>query len=86
MLYAVKNGQGIYDVAVLLYGDAQYSVKLCNDNGLTITDSIVGLTLIYDETIKPKKLKRLPSSKRTRQSNPTTHTSSSRCSPFGIWH
>ena len=54
MLYAVKNGQGIYDVAVLLYGDAQYSVKLCNDNGLTITDSIEGLTLTYDETIKPK--------------------------------
>lgn len=54
MLYVVKNGQGIYDVAVLLYGDAQYSVKLCNDNGLTITDSIEGLTLTYDETIKPK--------------------------------
>ena len=54
MQYVVKNGQGIYDVAVLLYGDAQYSVKLCNDNGLTITDSIEGLTLTYDETIKPK--------------------------------
>ncbi len=39
---------------VLEYGDAQYSVKLCNDNGLTITDSIEGLTLTYDETIKPK--------------------------------
>lgn len=52
MLYAVKNGQGIYDVAVLLYGDAQYSVKICTDNDLTITDSIDGLTLTYNPTIK----------------------------------
>ncbi len=52
MLYAVKNGQDIYSVAVQLYGDAQYSVKLCTDNDLTITDSIEGLTLTYDDTIK----------------------------------
>jgi len=52
MLYVVKNGQGIYDVAVLLYGDAQYSVKLCTDNDLTITDLIDGLTLTFDDTIK----------------------------------
>ncbi len=52
MLYEVKNGQGIYDVAVLLYGDAQYSVKLCTDNDLTITDSTEGITLTYDPTIK----------------------------------
>ena len=52
MQYVVKNGQGIYDVAVLLYGDAQYSVKLCTDNNLTITDSIEGLTLTFDDTIK----------------------------------
>jgi hypothetical protein len=37
---------------VLLYGDAQYSVKICNDNGLTITDNIEGLTLTYDDKIK----------------------------------
>jgi myo-inositol-hexaphosphate 3-phosphohydrolase len=52
MQYVVKNGQGIYDVAVLLYGDAQYSVKLCVDNDITITDSIEGLTLTYDDKIK----------------------------------
>jgi hypothetical protein len=52
MQYVVKAGQGIYDVAVLLYGDAQYSVKLCTDNDLTITDSIEGLTLTFDDTIK----------------------------------
>jgi hypothetical protein len=52
MQYVVKNGQVIYDVAVQLYGDAQYSVKLCTDNNITITDSIEGLTLTYDEFIK----------------------------------
>ena len=52
MLYVVKNGQGIYDVAIIVYGDAQYSVKLCSDNDLTITDSIEGLTLTYDPSIK----------------------------------
>lgn len=52
MQYVVKAGQGIYDVAIQLYGDAQYSVKLCTDNDLTITDSIEGLTLTYDDTIR----------------------------------
>jgi hypothetical protein len=52
MQYAVKQGQDIYAVAVQLYGDPQYAIKLCNDNGLTITDSIEGLTLIYDDNIK----------------------------------
>lgn len=52
MQYAVKQGQDIYAVAVQLYGDAQYAIKLCNDNGLTITDSIEGLTLTYDENLK----------------------------------
>jgi len=52
MQYVVKQGQVIYDVAVQLYGDAQYSVKLCTDNNITITDSIEGLTLTYDEFVK----------------------------------
>jgi hypothetical protein len=52
MQYVVKAGQGIYDVAIQLYGDAQYSVKLCTDNDLTITDSIEDLTLTYDDTIR----------------------------------
>lgn len=56
MQYVVKDGLSIYDVAVLLYGDAQYSVKLCNDNGITITDTIVGLTLTYDENIRSQQI------------------------------
>lgn len=52
MQYVVKQGQVIYDVAVQLYGDAQYSVKLCTDNNISITDTIDGLTLTYDEFIK----------------------------------
>ena len=52
MQYVVKQGQVIYDVAVQLYGDAQYSVKLCTDNNISITDPIEGLTLTYDEFIK----------------------------------
>jgi hypothetical protein len=52
MQYVVKAGQGIYDVAIQLYGDAQYSVKLCTDNDLTITDIIEGLTLTYDDTVR----------------------------------
>jgi hypothetical protein len=52
MLYEVKNGEIIYDVAVICYGDAQKSVKLCTDNGITITDSIDGLKLVYDEKLK----------------------------------
>jgi hypothetical protein len=52
MQYVVKQGQVIYDVAVQLYGDAQYSVKLCTDNNISITDAIEGLTLTYDEFIK----------------------------------
>ena len=38
--------------AIIVYGDAQYSVKLAVDNGLTITDSIDGLSLTYDPLIK----------------------------------
>lgn len=52
MLYEVKNGQTIYDVAVICYGDAQKAVKLCVDNGISITDSIDGLSLEYNENLK----------------------------------
>lgn len=52
MQYVVKQGQDIYQVAVILYGSPQFAVKLCEDNGITITDSIEGLTLTYDNTIK----------------------------------
>lgn len=56
MQYVVKDGLSIYDVAVLLYGDAQYSVRLCTDNGITITESIVGLTFTYDENVKGQQI------------------------------
>jgi hypothetical protein len=56
MQYVVKDGLSIYDVAVLLYGDAQYSVRLCTENSITITDSIVGLTLTYDENVKGQQI------------------------------
>jgi hypothetical protein len=53
MQYEVKFGQTIYDVAVIVYGSPQYAVKLSVDNGIDITDSIVGLSLYFNETIKP---------------------------------
>jgi len=56
MQYVVKNGLSVYDVAVLLYGDAQLSIKLCNDNNITITDNIDGLTLTYNENIKAQQI------------------------------
>jgi hypothetical protein len=52
MQYEVKNGQTIYDVAVVVYGSPQYAVKLSVDNNIDITDSIDGLSLYYDEKIK----------------------------------
>ena len=56
MQYVVKSGLSIYDIAVLLYGDAQLSIKLCNDNNITITDNIDGLTLTYNENIKAQQI------------------------------
>lgn len=52
MQYEVKNGQTIYDVAVVVYGSPQYAVKLSVDNNIDITDSIDELSLYYDEKIK----------------------------------
>lgn len=52
MQYEVKNGQTIYDVAVVVYGSPQYAVKLSVDNNIDITDTIDGLSLYYDERIK----------------------------------
>ena len=56
MQYEVKYGQSIYDVAVLLYGDAQFSVKLCIDNSIDINTDIYGLSLTYDENIKAQQI------------------------------
>ena len=52
MEYEVKQGQTIYDVAIVCYGDAQKAIKLCVDNGITITDNIYGLKLIYNKNLK----------------------------------
>lgn len=55
MLYVVKQDETVYDLAILLYGDATYAVKLVSDNSL-LDDldnlNIVGLSIYYDETIK----------------------------------
>ena len=56
MQYEVKFGQSIYDVAVLLYGDAQLSVKLCSDNSIDINANIYGLILTYDENVKAQQV------------------------------
>ena len=56
MQYEVKYGQTIYDVAVLLYGDAQLSVKLCSDNSIDINANIYGLILTYDENVKAQQV------------------------------
>jgi hypothetical protein len=56
MQYEVKYGQTIYDAAVLLYGDAQLSVKLCTDNSIDINANIYGLVLTYDENIKAQQI------------------------------
>lgn len=56
MQYEVKEGQSVYDVALLLYGDATFAVKLVNDNpDLLSLDNldIAYIVVSYDETIKP---------------------------------
>jgi hypothetical protein len=53
MQYEIKQGQSIYDVAVLLYGDATYAVKLCNDNDLQISSTdFTGVVVNYNEALK----------------------------------
>jgi hypothetical protein len=50
-IYTVLNGQNVYDVALLLYGNPSVVGKLCADNNLGF-DSILngGDTLVYDTT------------------------------------
>lgn len=50
--YKVKDNQDIFAVAVELYGSPAYAFKIANDNDLEINDSLTGLTIEYDETIK----------------------------------
>lgn len=56
MQYVIKQKQSIYDVALELYGDSSYAVKLVNENPLLLdldNANIYGITVNYDETIKP---------------------------------
>lgn len=56
MQYVIKQNQSIYDVALQLYGDASYCVKLLTDNpdlGSLANPDIANITVNYDETIKP---------------------------------
>jgi len=54
MLYEVRQGESIYDVAVKLYGSVSYCVKLCEDNGINLNTDISHLFLEYDPSIKTK--------------------------------
>lgn len=50
--YTIREGQNPFDIAIQLYGDAQYIVKICIDNNLSLTADLVGFQLInYDDTI-----------------------------------
>ena len=54
MLYEVRQGESIYDVAVKLYGSVSYCVKLCEDNGIDLNTDISHLFLEYDPSIKTR--------------------------------
>lgn len=54
MQYVAKEGQSIYDLALLLYGDASFSVKIIYDNPTLNLDNldIKGFSVNYDATVK----------------------------------
>lgn len=63
--YTVKNGPDIYSLALLVYGSLENVVKLCNDNGLTLSSTIKpGTVIVYDPTlvrpITPVQVKQVP--------------------------
>lgn len=52
--YKVLESENIYILANKLYGSLEYVFKLAIDNDIVdITSDLSGLTLVYDETIKP---------------------------------
>ncbi len=56
MQYVIKSNQNIYDVALLLYGDANYCIKLIEENPLLINlsnQNIANISVVYDASIKP---------------------------------
>lgn len=57
MQYVIKETQTIIDVSVIVYGSPDYALKLVEDNTslLEITnETIAGITIEYDESIKPQ--------------------------------
>ena len=52
MIYTIRENQSILDIALQLYGDVSYMVKLCVDNDLDINDELVtGSNLLIDDII-----------------------------------
>ncbi len=53
----INNDKNIFDVALEVYGDISYAIKLVNDNTINLsTNDITGLNLTFDETIKETKV------------------------------
>lgn len=55
MQYVVKNGENIYGLALKLYGDSTYCVRLIIDNPVLQNidnQNITGIEIHYDETVK----------------------------------
>lgn len=51
MTWTTSQNTTIYDLALQLYGDASYAVKICNDNGLNLMDVLPqGIQIQYDTT------------------------------------
>lgn len=52
--YKVQFGESVFDLAIKLYGDISYSVKLMNENsnitGLSM--DLEGMTIVYDSDFK----------------------------------
>ena len=59
MQYVVKNGEDIYSLAIQLYGDVEYCVKLASENNLSFNTDLTGVVVIYDETIKQRQIARV---------------------------
>lgn len=49
MIWITSQNTTIFDLALQLYGDVSYSVKICNDNGLNLMDVLPqGVQINYD--------------------------------------
>ncbi len=60
MIYEVKAGQNLLDIAVQMYGTVEMVVQIAWDNGLNLdTDLTPGQKIVIDEykVVKPKTVK-----------------------------